>query len=121
MKDLRSERGAISMGLVVTILVALFLVYEAKQFGPPLVAQYQFQDIVIETCKFSVDKQAGDVQNEVLRRAAELELPITRDMIKVTRQATKTRIQVQYQLTAEWLPGKPYTWNVSVDEQSVLF
>jgi hypothetical protein len=121
MKDRRNERGAISVGLVVTIIVALFLIYEAKQFGPLLVAQYQFQDQVIETCKFSVDKQAPQVYDAVLRQAAELNLPITRDMVKVTRQATKTRIQVQYQLTAEWLPGRPYTWNVTVDEQSAIF
>ncbi len=121
MRDLKSERGAVSLGLIVTIVVALFLIYEAKQFGPLLVAQYQFQDAVIDTCKFSVDKQASAVFDEVLRQAAELSLPISRDMIKVTRQATKTRIQVQYELSAEWVPGKPYSWTVSVDEQSSVF
>jgi hypothetical protein len=94
MKDLKSERGAVSLGLIVTIVIALFLIYEAKQFGPLLVAPYQFQDVVIDTCKFSVDKQAPAVYDEVRRQAAELNLPISRDMIKVTRQATKTRIQV---------------------------
>lgn len=121
MKDLKSERGAVSLGLIVAILIALFLIYEAKQIGPLLVAQYQFQDVVIDTCKFSVDKQAPAVVDEVLRNAAELSLPISREMIKVTRQATKTRIQVEYQLSVEWLPGKPYSWTVSVDEQSSVF
>ena len=43
MKKFRSERGEGSAGLVFFILVALFVGYEMKQFGPPLYAQFQFQ------------------------------------------------------------------------------
>lgn len=117
----RNERGGISVGLVVTLLLALFLVYEAKQFGPLLVAQFQFQDAVIEAAKFSRGKEAGTVQQEVLQRATELSLPITRDMIKVVRQPTNTRIQVSYELKTEWAPGRVYKWKVDVDEASMLF
>ena len=35
--------------------------------------------------------------------------------------ATRTRIQVKYQLSVEWLPGKVYTWNVDEMQESVLF
>lgn len=121
MRNFRSERGGVGVGLVVAIFLILFAGYEAKQFGPLLFAQFQFQDAVIEAAKFSRGKDAGAVQNEVLQRASELGLPISREMIKVTRQPTNTRIQVRYELSTEWLPGKPYSWVVDVDEQSVLF
>jgi hypothetical protein len=42
-------------------------------------------------------------------------------MIKVTRVPTKTRIVVHYELSAEWLPGRPYKWTVVIDEESMLF
>jgi len=121
MRTMKGERGAISMGLIVGILLVLFAAYEAKQFGPLLLRQFQFQDVVIEASKFSATKDAAAIQNEVAHKAAELQLPITREMIKVTKQATYTRVQVIYVLSADWLPGKPYKWTVTVDEQSQIF
>jgi hypothetical protein len=121
MRSLKGERGAISVGLIVMILVVLFLAYEAKQFGPLLVAQFQFQDAVIEATKFSRGKEAGTVQQELLQRANELALPITREMINVIRQPTRTQIKVSYELQTEWMPGRVYKWKVDIDEESMLF
>jgi hypothetical protein len=109
------------MGLVVAILLALFAAYEAKQFGPLLLRQFQFQDAVMEASKFSATKDSNAVANELVHTAAELQLPITREMIKVMKQATYTRVQIVYELSAEWLPGKPYKWTVTVDEESKIF
>lgn len=121
MRSRKAEQGAVSMGLVIGILLVLFAAYEAKQFGPLLMHQFQFQDAVIEASKFSATKDANSVANELVHKASELQLPITREMIKVTKQATYTRVQVVYQLSAEWLPGKQYTWTVNVDEESKIF
>lgn len=121
MRSYKSERGGAGVGAVIAILVVLFVAYEAKQFGPHVIAQFQFQDAVVEAAKFSRGKTAEAVQQEVLAKATELGLPVSRDMIKVTRQPTNTRIQVTYQQEAEWLPGKPYKWTVQVHEESVLF
>ena len=117
----KNERGGVSVGTVVTLLVAFFLIYEAMQFGPLLIRQFQFHDAVIEATKFSGMKDANAVRAEVLQKASELSLPISRDMVNVHRQSTSTRIQVRYELSAEWLPGRPYKWTVNIDESSVLF
>ena len=121
MKRFRNERGEGSAGLVFFIIVALFVGYEAMQFGPPIFAQFQFQDSVQDTAKFSRAKTAGVVMQEVLKSSGELHLPITRDMIKITRQPTRTRIEINYELEADWLPGRPYKWSVQLDEESMLF
>ena len=121
MSSVKNERGAISLGLVLGILLLLFVAYEAKQFGPLLLRQFQFQDAVIEASKFSATKDAAAVQNELVYKASELQLPISKEMIKVTKQATYTRVQIVYELSAEWLPRKPYKWTVTVDEESKIF
>ena len=121
MKSFRSDAGAITAGLVIAIFAVLFIAYEAMQFGPALMAQFQFQDAVMEAAKFSRNKTAGAVQQEVYQKAAELKILVTREMIKVTRQPTNTRIQVIYSLEAEWLPGRPYKWEVNLNEESMLF
>jgi hypothetical protein len=56
---MKSERGAISAGLIVGILLVVFAAYEAKQFGPLLMSQFQFQDYVIEASKFSATKDTA--------------------------------------------------------------
>jgi hypothetical protein len=121
MRSMKGERGAISIGMIVGILVLLFVLYEGKQFGPLLMRQFQFQDAVIEASKFSATKDAAAVQNELAYKASELKLPISREMIKVTKGGTYTRVQIVYELSAEWLPRKPYKWTVTVDEESKIF
>lgn len=121
MKRFKSERGGAGVGLLIAVVVFFFIAYEAKQFGPHVVAQFQFQDAVMETAKFSRNKPASVVQGEVLAKATELGLPVTRDMIKVTRQPQNTAIVVRYDQEAEWLPGRLYKWTVEVNEESVLF
>ena len=121
MRRCRSARGEINLGSILMLVVVAFLVYEAAKFGPVLFAQYQFQDAVIEEAKFSRGKRAETIRDALTKRAAELGLPITAQEIKVARENTRTRIQVNYQLSVEWLPHREYSWDVSVDEQSVLF
>jgi hypothetical protein len=121
MKRFKSERGAAGAGLLIAVAVFLFVVYEAKQFGPHVLAQFEFQDAVVEVTKFSRAKPAATVQQEVLASATALGLPVSLDMIKVARQPTNTRIEVRYDQEAEWLPGKPYKWTVVVVEESQLF
>lgn len=121
MRRFKSERGGAGIGTIITLAVFLFIAYEAKQFGPHVVAQFQFQDAVVDAAKFSRAKTADAVQKEVLAKATELNLPVTRDMIKVTRRPTNTRIVVRYDQEAEWLPGKMYKWTVELSEESILF
>jgi len=121
MRSMKGERGAISMGLVAAIFIVLFAAYEAKQFGPLLFSQFQFQDAAMEAAKFGVSKDANAVASELASKAAELRLPITKEMIKVTKGGTHVRIQAVYELSVEWLPGKPYKWKVTVDEESQIF
>lgn len=121
MRRFRSERGGAGGSLLIALAVFLFIAYEAAQFGPHVLAQFQFKDAVVDAAKFSRNKPASTVQQEVLAKATELSLPVSRDMIKVTRKPTHTRIEVRYDQEAEWLPGKPYKWTVQLDEESILF
>lgn len=121
MKRLNRQRGEITLGSVIGILVFLFLIYELFQFGPKLLSQFQFQDSIQEVAKFSLNKQPGQVRDEVLRKAQEYELPIDGGMVAVVRNATYTRITINYELSVDWIPGQAYKWQVTVDEESRIF
>ena len=121
MQRFRSERGGGATGVSDLPLGASVRRLRGQTVRPPLFAQFQFLDAVIDTTKFPRAKTAAVVMQEVLKKSAELQLPISRDMIKITRQPTHTRIEVRYELEAEWLPGRPYKWTVEIDEESMLF
>lgn len=121
MRDIHGSHGEVKLSAILSLLLLGFAFYEATQFGPVLFAQYQFKDAVIEEAKFSRGKSEDVIRTSLSRKASELGLPISRDMIKVTREPTRTRIQVQYHLKVEWMPNKEYAWDVNEVAESVLF
>jgi len=121
MKRLASAKGEVRLGSILTLAVVAFTVYVGVKFAPVLFAQYEFGDAVVDEAKFSRAKSAETVRNNLADKAASLGLPITRQQIHVERKPTWTRIQVDYELSVEWLPGKVYTWDVTEVSESVLF
>jgi len=66
------------------IVVALFLIWK---IAPPFYANYTFQDYLENEAKFSTysTKTEDDIRNEILKKVQELDLPVTKDQIKVQR------------------------------------
>ncbi len=121
MKRLASVKGEVRLGSILTLAVIAFAVYVSVKFVPVLFAQYEFKDAVAEEAKFSARRSPETVRNNLADKAASLGLPITHQQIHVERKPTWIRIQVNYQLSVEWLPGKEYTWDVNEVSESVLF
>lgn len=121
MKRFWNTRGEVRMSSLLSLLVLVFAIYEGFQFIPVLFAQYEFKDAIVEEAKFSAFKSPDTIRNNLVKKANELRLPIQRQDIIVDRRATSTRIQVKYELSVEWLPGREYWWEVDEDEESVLF
>ena len=70
-------------GLAV-IVVALFVLYK---LAPPFYANYNLQDFLETEAKFSTysTKSEEDIRNEVYKKIQELDIPVTKDQIKVQR------------------------------------
>ena len=121
MSRYRNSRGGANVGGILSLVVLAFVAYEAYKFAPVLIAQYEFKDSLSEAAKFSRGKKDFQIKDNLAKKAAELGLPIVSNQIKVTLQNTNTRIQVKYQLSVEWLPGKLYTWDVDEVAESQIF
>jgi hypothetical protein len=69
---------------VAVIVAALFVLYK---LAPPFYANYNFQDFLENEAKFSTysSKTEDDIRNEVFKKVQELDLPVTKDQIKVQR------------------------------------
>jgi hypothetical protein len=69
---------------VAVIVVVLFVLYK---LAPPFYANYNFQDFLENEAKFSTysSKTEDDIRNEVFKKVQELDIPVTKDQIKVQR------------------------------------
>jgi len=121
MSKVAAQRGEIRLGTILTLAVVAFVVYEGFKFAPVLFAQYEFKDAVVEEAKFSAGKTVASITRRLVEKARALDLPIDASQIKVNLRGTSCRVEVQYRLTVEWLPGKPYSWDVNEVSESVIF
>jgi hypothetical protein len=77
--------GTIKLILVLGLLVGL--VYVGAELIPPYFTNYQFQDTLDTEARLGTYSTKGDevIRDAVFKRAQELELPVTREQIKVQR------------------------------------
>lgn len=77
--------GTIKLILVLGLLGGL--AYVGAEIIPPYFANYEFQDTLDTEARLGTYSTKGDevIRDAVFKRAQELELPLTRDQIKVQR------------------------------------
>ena len=106
--------GTIKLILVFGLLGAVF--YVGVEVIPPYFANYEFQDSLETEARMGTYSVKGDdvIRDAVFKRAQELELPITKDQIKVQRTGTPGSgtvfIETQYSIHID-LPGYPMDLN----------
>ena len=103
------------MGTIKLILLFGLLggmVYVGAQVIPPYFANYEFQDSLETEARMGTYSVKGDdvIRDAVFKRAQELELPITKDQIKVQRTGSpgsgSVFIETEYSVHID-LPGYP--------------
>src|SRR5579864_7962236 len=77
--------GTVKLILVLGLLAGL--VYLGAEVIPPYFANYEFQDALENEARLGTYSLKGDdvIRDAVFKRAQELELPLTKDQIKVQR------------------------------------
>ena len=81
------------------IAVFLSILYLIWELAPPYFHQYQFQDYVDQRAKeatYEYNKTEDQVRSEVMKEAKEDSIPITPDMILVTKSTSNCTIAVNY-------------------------
>ncbi|MGC2196029.1 MAG: hypothetical protein WA628_15235 [Terriglobales bacterium] len=102
--------GTIKLILVFGLLGGL--VYVGAEVIPPYFANYEFQDTLDSEARLGTYSTKGDevIRDAVFKRAQELELPLTREQIKVQRTGPSGNgsvfIETEYFVHLD-LPGYP--------------
>ncbi len=98
--------------LVVGILAIVAAVYLCAELIPPFFSNYQFEDAIkTEALQSTYTARTEDaIRESIFKKAQDLEIPVTKDDIKVQRSGTmgngSLTIETQYTVHLN-LPGYP--------------
>lgn len=94
------ERGEGKVKAIIVTAVLLFMVYAAFKVVPPYVSEYELSDKMTETARFaSVNRNSEDqIREAIFKTIDDLQIPATKDDIKVTASGGRVTITVDYKV-----------------------
>jgi len=94
----RGQRGEGRLKAIAFTVLVVFGLYAAYKLLPPYFAEYQLADKMQEEARFAVVNRHTEeqIREAVLKEAESLEIPLTKDEIKVLASASVVRISVDY-------------------------
>lgn len=105
-----SQQGKGCLGCVFSLLVLAGLGYLGYKFLPPYVNHFQLKDAMNEIAvRHAAGRGSGSkaIQDSVLAKAKELQIPLRREDIRVRTEEERVFITVKYVVPVE-LPGRVY-------------
>jgi hypothetical protein len=80
-------RGAGSMKLIFGVVVIVLAVYLGAELIPPYFSNYQFEDAIKTEAQLATysTKPEDVIRDTIFKKAQDLEIPVTREQIKVHR------------------------------------
>jgi len=111
MARIRSARGAGNIGCLLWAAVILLVGHVLWKVVPVKVRTSTFYDSMQEQASFGSIKSVQAIEWEVLRRAEELRIPVTKENVKVTRARNAVTVEAHYTITIEFFGGAyKYVW-----------
>lgn len=107
----RSARGAGNIGCVLWVVVIVLVGHVLWKVVPVKIRTSTFYDTMQEQAGFGSIKSVQAIEWEVLRRAEELRIPVTKENLKVTRARNAVTVEAHYTITVEFFGGAyKYVW-----------
>ena len=115
-----SERGEVTVKTLISFAVLMFACYLGFKFIPVYIAAYDFDSAMKTQAQYASAKPDATIMKELLSKAAELELPIRKEHIKIQRTSSKLIIKADYTVPVSTV-FFTYEWHFTEEESAVLF
>jgi hypothetical protein len=96
------------MNTVIKLLLAAAIINATARVGIAAARYYQLKDESQELVTFGGNVVPDELQNQILLKAEELQLPLDLDDILVTRQGLRTTASAAYTASVEVFPNYQY-------------
>jgi hypothetical protein len=107
----RGISGAGNLGCLMWLVVLALVGHVLWKVVPVKIRASTFYDTMQEQASFGSIKSEHQIEYEILRRAEELQIPVTKDNLKVTRTRNSVVVEAHYQIPIEFFGGAyKYVW-----------
>jgi len=100
-----SERGQGKLKAIIVTAILLLGVLAGVKTIPPYVAEYQLNDKIQEIARFGIVNHDSEelIKDKVFKTMEDLEIPATKDNIKVTAGSSRVTISIDYTVPVDIL------------------
>ena len=108
------------MKVIIKLLIVAAVLNACVRGAMAAWTYYQFKDAASQTILFGADASVGQLQEQILRRAAEFDVPITPENLVVSRDGPRTVAETSYTQPVELVPSyrHPFKFSFKVDALS---
>jgi len=111
MRRRRAELGRGNLGCILWLIVVIAVAHVLWIVVPVKIKTSEFYDVMQEQASFGSIKSEGAIQYEILRRAQQLQIPVTKDNLKVTRSREAVTVEAHYEIPLSFFGGLyKYVW-----------
>jgi hypothetical protein len=111
MRRRRAELGRGNLGCILWLIVVIAVAHVLWIVVPVKIKTSEFYDVMQEQASFGSIKSEGAIQYEILRRAQQLKIPVTKENLKVIRQREAVTVEAHYEIPLEFFGGAyKYVW-----------
>ena len=89
-------RGEGRLGCILWVAALAIAVFIAAKAVPVKLTDVEFADFIEEQAQFSARATGETIRNRVLKRAKELEIPLDKKNLQVSKSPKRVRIQATY-------------------------
>jgi hypothetical protein len=122
MRRTRGIRGGANIGCIIWLVILGFVGYVLYKVVPVKVASSEFFDTMQEQASFGSIKDPKFIEYEILKKADELQLPIKKENLKITKSSNAIKVEAHYEITIDFFNGTyKYVWKFDPVVQRPLF
>ena len=111
MRGTRRIRGAANIGCIVWLVILGFVGYVLMKVVPVKIRSSEFYDAMQEQAAFGSIKDIKLIEYEILKKADELQIPVKKDNLKITKVRESIVVEAHYEITIEFFGGAyKYLW-----------
>jgi hypothetical protein len=120
MRRNRRESGEGQLGCLVGLVLLLLAIFVAWRVVPVKVRAADLRQTVIDETKSGGQHNDAQIVKYILAKAADVDLPLTEDNIKINRREHDIAVDVEYTIPIEF-PGYTYQWHIHNHAENPIF
>jgi hypothetical protein len=122
MRRTRGIRGGANVGCVIWLVILGLVGYVLWKVVPVKMASSEFFDTMQEQASFGSIKDPKFIEYEILKKAEELQLPVKKENLKITKSSNAIKVEAHYEITIDFFNGAyKYVWKFDPVVQRPLF